>query len=71
MAGRGPRRNYEDVGYDQEFVNVEQNDVDALLVIQRDRGGSGQGRGLCWNLDVLPRGIGKVSAHNDTDIHHA
>ena len=49
-------------------MDIEQDDVDTLLVIQCGRGGSGQGRGLSWNLDVLPRVVGKVSANNDTDV---
>ncbi len=64
----GPGGNHEDIGDDEELVNVEQDNVDGLLVIQRDRGGLGQGRGLSWNLDVLPRVVGKVSADNDTDV---
>ena len=70
LAGSCPGSDDEDVGDDQQLVNVEQNDADTLLIIQCGRGGPSQRRGLGWNLDVLPRVIGKVSPNNDTDIHH-
>lgn len=62
---------HEDVGDHEELVHVEQDDVDAFLLIEGNRGSSGEGLSLCSDGDDCLSTVSDVAAHDDTDVDHS
>ena len=71
LAASVPRGDHEDVGDDEELVHVEQDDIDSLLLVEGNRGSSGEGLSLCSDGDDCLSTVGDVAAHNDTDVDHS